>query len=150
VDYLRPLPAPADTAQGRYKERSMCRWGPHASAALLLPGCHRASVEGKAPVPLRFWLSTLLLDMKHDATDRFMRDTILLCNRKKWLVVLHHTMNDHRPVFSGNAVVRVFWPWPPFANHWRRARVMCFIVSEHVLYLEIQFARRGQEEVENW
>ena len=27
---------------------------------------------------------------------------------------------------------------------------MCFVVSEHVLYLEIQFAGRGQEEVENW
>ena len=25
---------------------------------------------------LRFLLSTLILDMKHDATDRFMRDTI--------------------------------------------------------------------------
>jgi len=35
VDYLRPLPAPADTAQGRCKERSMCRWGPRASASSL-------------------------------------------------------------------------------------------------------------------
>jgi hypothetical protein len=27
---------------------------------------------------------------------------------------------------------------------------MCFVVSEHVLYLEIQCARRDKEEVENW
>jgi hypothetical protein len=122
--------------------------GDHAHRqALVRPGRHRASVGGKVPVALPFLLSTLLLDMKHDATDRFMRDTILLCNRTKWLVVLHHTMNDHRPMFSGNTVVRVFWPWSPFANHWRRAGVMCFIVSEHVLYLEIQCASRGQEEI---
>lgn len=57
---------------------------------------------------LRFLLSTLLLDMKNNTTDRFMRDTILLCDRTKWFVVLYHTMNDHRPVFSGNTVVWVF------------------------------------------
>jgi hypothetical protein len=79
VDYLRPLPAPAATAQGRCKERSMCRWGPHASAALLLPGRHRASVGGTVPVELRFLLSTLLMHMKKKATDRFMRDTICCC-----------------------------------------------------------------------
>jgi hypothetical protein len=28
---------------------------------------------------LRFWLSTLLLDMKNNATDRFMRDFIYGC-----------------------------------------------------------------------
>ncbi len=85
--------------------------------------------------------------MKHDATDRFMRDTIVLCNRTKWFVVLHHTMNDHRPVFSGNTIFRVFWPWSPFANNRRRAGVMGFTVCEHVLYLQIQFASRGKEEV---
>jgi hypothetical protein len=44
----------------------------------------------------------------------------------------------------------VFWPWPPFAHNRRRADVMCFVVSEHVLDPEIQCARRGKEEVENW
>ncbi len=92
----------------------------------------------------------LPLDMMNDATDRFMRDTILLRNRTKWFVVLHNTMDDHRPVFSGNAVCGAFWPWSPFANNRRKADVMCFVVSEHVLDLEIQCASRSKEEVENW
>jgi hypothetical protein len=92
----------------------------------------------------------LLKSMKKEATDRFRRDTILLCNWTKWFVVLHHTMNNERPVVSRKTVLRVFWPWSPFATHRRRASVRCFVVSEHVLYLQIQFARRGQEEGENW
>ena len=44
----------------------------------------------------------------------------------------------------------VFWLWSPFADNRRRACVMDFIVSEQFLYLEIQFASRGKEEVENW
>src|SRR2546425_12194944 len=82
---------------------------------------------------LRFLLSTLLLDMKDDATDRLMRDTILLCNSTKWFVVLHHAMHDHRPVFNRNTVFRLFRPWSPFTNNRRRAGIMCFVVSEHVL-----------------
>ncbi len=86
----------------------------------------RASV----PIPLRFLLSMLPLDSMNDATDRFMGDTILLCNCTKLFIVLHHPMNDHRPVFSGNTVVRVFRPWSPFANNGRRADVICFVMSE--------------------
>jgi hypothetical protein len=66
-----------------------------------------------------------------------MRDTELLCNRTKWFAFLHHAMNDHRLIFSGKTVVQVFWPWSPFANNRTSAGVMCFIVSEHVLDLEI-------------
>ncbi len=88
--------------------------------------------------------------MKHDATDRFMGDTKFLCNRSKGVLVLHHTMHDHRPVFSGNTVIRVFWPWSPFAHNRRRAGVMCFAVSEQFLDLEIQYAIRAKEEVKNW
>jgi hypothetical protein len=99
---------------------------------------------------LSFLLSTLLLDMEHDATDRFMRDTIPLCNSTKGFVVLYHALNDHRPVFSGKTVVRVCWTWSPCANNRRRAGVMCFVVSEQLLHLEIQFAQRGKEEGENW
>ena len=129
------------------------RWagGDHAHLqALLLPERHRASVGGTGPVQLSFLLSTRLLDMKHDATDRFMRDTILLCNRTKWFVVLQHAMHDHWPVFSRNTVFRLFRPWSPFAHNWREAGVMGFIMSEQSLNLEIQFASRGKEEVENW
>ena len=35
VEHLRPFPAPADTAQGRGKERQMCLWSPQASASSL-------------------------------------------------------------------------------------------------------------------
>jgi len=125
--------------------------GDHAHPQALLPsGHHRASVGGTGPVPLRFWPSTLLLHMKHEATDRFRRDPILLCNRTKWFVVLHHAMNDHRPGFSGKTVFRMFWPWAPFATYRRRADIMCFVVSEQVLNLEIQVARRNKEEGKNW
>jgi len=78
--------------------------------------------------------------MKDEATDRLMRDTILLCNSTKGFVVLHHTMNNQRPVFSGKSIVRVFGPWSPFATPRRRTGVMGFIVSQQVLDLEIQVA----------
>ncbi len=102
-----------------------------------------------ACLPLRIWLSTRL-SMKDEATDRLMRDTILLCNCTKWFVVLHHTMNNHRPVFSGKSIVRVFRPWPPFATHCRRTGVRGFIVSQQALNLERQLARQGKEEGANW
>jgi hypothetical protein len=117
--------------------------------ALLLPGCHQTSVVGIFPVPLRFLLSTLLMHMKK-TTDRFMRDTVCSCHCAERFLLLHHTMHDHQPVFSGNAVVRVCWPWSPFVNHRRRTGVMCFIVSEQQLDLEIELASRSKEEVENW
>ncbi|OLD83383.1 MAG: hypothetical protein AUF64_04800 [Chloroflexi bacterium 13_1_20CM_54_36] len=114
--------------------------------ALLLPGRHRASVAGKVPVPLRFLLSTLLMYMKK-ATDRFRRDSISCCNCAERFLLLHHTMYYCRPVFSGKTVFRVYRPWSPFANHRRRADVICFVVSEQVLDLEIQFSSRSKEEV---
>src|SRR5947209_17375777 len=91
-----------------------------------------------------------LLRMKKKATDRSMGDTIRCCNGAQRFLLLHHTMNDHRPVFSGKTVVGVFWPWPPFAHNRRRADVMGFIVSEQVLHLVRQVASRSKEERENW
>jgi hypothetical protein len=88
--------------------------------------------------------------MNEEATDRFMWDSRLICNLTKWFVVLHHAMDDPRPVFSGNTIVRVFWPWSPLANYRRRAGVRGSTVSEHLLDLEIQDARRRKEEVINW
>src|SRR6266699_1595475 len=94
--------------------------------------------EGLRPacVALRFLLSTRLLSMKKDATDCFMGDTILICHLTKWFVVLHHTIDDHRPVFSGDTVFRVFWPSSPLANYRRRTGVRGSTVSEHLLHLE--------------
>jgi len=97
-----------------------------------LPGRHRASAVGNVPVQLR-----IFLDMKYDATDRFMRDTIRGCYGAERFLLLYHTIYNSRPVFSRNTIVRVFWPWSPFANNRRRTGVMCFIVSEHLLHLEI-------------
>jgi hypothetical protein len=99
---------------------------------------------------VRFLPYMLLHSSTKEATDRFMRDTVCCCYRSKWFFLLHNTMNDHWPVFSGNTICRVFWPWSPFANHRRRAGVMCFIVSEQLLHLEIQCASRSKEKVENW
>jgi hypothetical protein len=47
---------------------------------------------------LRFNLSTLLLDMKHDAADRFMRDTICGCYGAERFFLLYHTMHHGRPL----------------------------------------------------
>jgi len=144
------FPAPVDSMQGRCKERSRCRLRPRTCASSLAARISSRLCHRKVPIPLRFLLSTLLMRMKKNATDRFMRDTIRCCYGAQGFLLLHHTMNDHRPVFSGNTVFGVFWPWSPFANHRRRADVMCFVVSEHVLYPEIQCASRSKEEVENW
>ena len=77
--------------------KGRCACGPHKHPqALLLPGRHRASVVGKVPVQLRFFLSTLLLDMKHDATDRFRRDTIRGCNCTERFFLFHHTVQHCR------------------------------------------------------
>jgi hypothetical protein len=42
-------------------------------------------------------LSTLLLDMKQNAADRFMRDTIRGCYGAERFFLLHHTLHDCRP-----------------------------------------------------
>jgi len=128
----------------------MCRWGPRASASSLAARPSSCLCVGIVTVQLSLLLSTLLLDMKHDATDGFMRDTILLCNRTKWFVVLYNTMNDHRPVGRGNTICWVFWSRSPFVYNWKRADVMCFILSQQVLEFETQCARGSKEEGENW
>ncbi len=98
--------------------------------ALLLPGRHRASVAGTGPVPLRFLLSTPLLDMKHDAADRFMRDTIGGCHCTERFLLLHHTMQHGRPFGSGKTVCRPLCPGPSLLDHRRRrASLSCFLRS---------------------
>src|SRR5258705_437856 len=82
--------------------------------ALLQPGRHRASVVvGTVPVPLRVLLSTLLMSMKQNATDRFMRDTICCCYCAERFFLLYHTMHHGRPLGSGNTVCGVLWPRTP-------------------------------------
>jgi hypothetical protein len=60
---------------------------------------------------LRSFLSLPFLDMKHDATDRFMRDAICGCYSAGRFFLLHHTLHDGLPQVSGNTVVRLFRPW---------------------------------------
>ena len=79
-----------------------------------------------------------------------MRDTIGCCHYAERFLLLYHTVYHYRPVFSRYTVVWVFWPWSSFVNNRRMAGVMGFTVSERLLDFEIQFARRGKEEVENW
>src|SRR2546423_3251012 len=88
--------------------------------ALLLPGCHRAWVAGTEPVPLRFLLSTQLLDMKQNAADRFVRDPIRGCHCTERFLLLHHTLHHGRPVGSRKTVCWLLWPWPPLLDHRRR------------------------------
>jgi hypothetical protein len=125
----------------------MCRWDHAHPQALVLSEQHRASFVGTVTAQLGFLLVTLPLDTKQEATDRFMRESIRGCYSTERFLLLHHTVYHYRPVFRGNAAVRVFWPWSAFANHRRRAGVMCFFVSEQRLHLEIQYAGRSKEEV---
>jgi len=105
MDYLRPFPARVNTAQGRYKEWSRCADGNNTHPqALLLPGRYRASIGGTVTAQLRFLLSTPLLDMKHDAANCFMRDSICDCDGAKGFLLLDHTMYYCWPLISGNAV----------------------------------------------
>jgi hypothetical protein len=73
----------------------MCRWSHLQLQALLQPGRHRASVVGTVPVPLRVLLSTLLMSMQKNASDRFIRDTIRGCDCTERFFLNHHTLH-HR------------------------------------------------------
>jgi hypothetical protein len=87
----------------------------------------------------------------NEATDRFMRDTILCCNRAERFFLLHNTVYHCRPMGSGNTICRVLWPWTLVLNHDRRSASRSrFILRKKVLNPLIQSPRRGQEEVENW
>jgi hypothetical protein len=99
---------------------------------------------------LHILLSTLLLDMKHDATDRFMRDSIDCCYGAERFFLLHHTLHDGRPQVSWNTVVRMFRPWSSALEKRRVPPLNEFISCQKVVHLQIQFPRRGKEEVKNW
>jgi len=53
----------------------------------------------------------LVLNMKHDAADRFMRDSICGSYSAERFLLLHHTMHYDRPKFGRNTVVRMFRSW---------------------------------------
>jgi hypothetical protein len=108
--------------------------------ALLPPGCHRASVVGTVPGPLRFLLSALLMHMKKKATDRFMRDSIGGCYGAQRFLLLQHTLHHHRPVLSGNSGLRVFRPRSSVLEKRRIASLTYIIFCQKGLDLEIQFA----------
>src|SRR5947209_6891783 len=95
-------------------------------------------------------MSTLLLDMKQHATDRFMRDAKCCCNGTERFLLLHHTMYYCWPKFSGNTIVRIFRPWSLMLEKRRVGSLKYMIFLQKVLHLEIKFPSRGKEEVENW
>ena len=82
---------------------------------------------------LRFLLSTLLLDMTHDATDRFMRDSICCRYSAERFFLLHHTMYDYWPKVSGDTVVRMFRPLPRMPYNRRNAALSFFIFGQKAL-----------------
>jgi hypothetical protein len=92
----------------------------------------------------------LFLNMKHDATDRFMRDSICGCYGAERFLLLHHTLHDGRPQVSWNTIVRMFRPRSSVPEKRRVPPLKEFISRQKVLYLQIQLSRRGKEEVENW
>jgi hypothetical protein len=98
---------------GKGKGKPMCSENHTELQALLLPGRIRASVVGIVTAQLRILLSTLLLDMKHDATNRFIRDSMRCCYNAQRFFQLQHTMYDCRPEFSGDTVFWIFRPWLP-------------------------------------
>ncbi len=91
-----------------------------------------------------------LLSMKQDATDRFMRDAIGCRHCAQRFFLIHHTMHDCRPVFSGKTVLRVVRPWSSVLEKRKGASLNEFIFCQKVVHLEIQDACRGKEEAENW
>jgi hypothetical protein len=99
---------------------------------------------------LRFLSSTLILDTKHDATDRFMRDTIRGCYGAERFLLLHHTMYDCRPKFRGNTVVRLIRSWSSVLAKKRVASFKEVIFRLKVLRPMIQFLGWGKEGGENW
>jgi hypothetical protein len=138
-------PRREEARKGRYA----CEGHTHPRA-LLLPQRHRASLGGAGPVMLRFLPSTLLLNMKQEATDGFVREPRGCCHCPERFVLLHDTLHHGRPMGSGKTVRQACWPWPPFASHRRRTGVSGFVLSQQVLDLERQFSRRGKEERKNW
>src|SRR6266567_2867409 len=70
---------------------------------------HRRTVRAQ----LRSLLSMLFLNMKHDTTDRFMRDSICSCYCAERFFLLHYTLHDGRPLWSGNTVCGALWRWTP-------------------------------------
>jgi hypothetical protein len=93
----------------------------------ILPTSKIATTLGMVTLQLRFLLPTLLLDMKHDATDRFMRDSIRCCYNVERFFLLQQTMYYCRPKFSENAVVLMSRPWSSMLNKRRVTSLNLFI-----------------------
>jgi hypothetical protein len=64
-----------------------------------------------------------------------MRDSIRGCYSAERFFLLRYTMHDCLPKFSGNTVVRLFWPWPSVLEKRRVASLEYFIFCEKVLNL---------------
>ncbi len=107
---------------------------------------HRRTIRAQ----LRSLVSMLFLNMKHDATDRFMRDAICGCYSAERFLLLHHTLQDSRPQVSWTTIVWLFRPWSSALEKRRVPTLNEFISRQKVLHLQIQFPRRGKEEVKNW
>ena len=79
----------------------------------------------RSTVQLDFLLSTLLLGIKYNATDRFMRDSICGCYGAERFFLLHYTLHDCRPKFSWNTIVRMYRSWSSALEKRRVATLKC-------------------------
>ena len=79
---------------------------------------HRRTVRAR----LRSFLSVLFLNMKHDATNRFMRDSIRRCYGAERFWLLHHTLYNCRPQVSWKTRVRMFRPWSSLTLRFKNRR----------------------------
>jgi hypothetical protein len=70
-----------------------------------------------------------MMNIKHDATYRFMRDAICSCYSAERFFLLQYMLHDCRPKFSGNPVVRVFWPWSSVLEKRRVTSLEYFIFN---------------------
>jgi hypothetical protein len=91
-----------------------------------------------------------LLSMKKETTDRFRRDAIGRRHCAQRFLLIHDTMHDCGPVFSGKTVFRMFGPWSSVLEKRKAASLNEFIFCQMVVHLERQFACRGKEEIINW
>ena len=110
LDYLCPFTELAANMLRRYKERLKCKWGPHAPASSRADRTASCLRRRTVTAQLSFLLSTPLLDIEHNATDRFMRDSIRGCYSAECFRLLHHTLHHRRPCSGGIPYFGCFGP----------------------------------------
>lgn len=108
----------------KMKERLLCRCGPRPSVSSR--GARTASCLFRRTVAaqLSFLLSTLLLDMKHDAMNRFMRDTVAAATVRRDSFCSTTQCTTVGQSSAGMPYFGCFGPGHPFVNNRKRTGVI--------------------------